>query len=307
MDFLGVYSEDLAAPCLRSLLTRLRIGQGPGVTSSERVTRGTLGRASRRERLAGDPRVMHAAPSHMSSIVYRALAAALALACSHPTSSPASPAAPPEPGPLEEAPPSAPGAHHKHGLHKDFSDAEGFSAHFDDPARDAWQHPGAVVDLMRIPPSSTVVDLGAGTGYFVGPLSQSVGAGGKVLALDVEPKMVEFLGRRVNVRGLSNVEPRLVAPDTPGLDPASVSRILIVNTWHHIDERPSYARQLAPALAADGEIWIVDFTLASKLGPPAQYRLPAEQVVRELEQGGLRAQIVEPDPLPEQYIVRASR
>jgi SAM-dependent methyltransferase len=241
----------------------------------------------------------------MLPLVHRALIAALLVACSHQTPPPASPSATPEPGQPAEASPSAHGAHHQHGLHKDFSDAEGFSAHFDDPARDAWQHPDAVVDLMRIPPNSTVVDLGAGTGYFVSALAQRVGAGGKVLALDIEPKMVEFLGRRVKERGLANVEPRLVAPDAPGLAPASVSRVLIVNTWHHIDDRSTYARQLAPALAPDGEIWIVDFTLDSKLGPPPQYRLSAEQVVRELKQGGLRAQIVEPEPLPEQYIVRA--
>jgi hypothetical protein len=29
--------------------------------------------------------------------------------------------------------------------------------------------------------------------------------------------------------------------------------------------------------------------------------------VRELEQGGLRAQVVDPEPLPQQYIVRALR
>jgi hypothetical protein len=245
-------------------------------------------------------------PSHMLPIVSLALVATLALACSHRTPSPASPSSPAPEQPQTASPP-AHGAHHQPGFHKDFSDAQGFSAHFDDPARDAWQHPNAVVDLMRIPPSSTVVDLGAGTGYFVGALAQRVGADGKVLALDIEPKMIEFLERRVKEQGLTNVEPRLVTPDTPGLAPASVSRILIVNTWHHIDNRPVYTRQLAPALTPAGEIWIVDFTLDSTRGPPAQYRLPAEQVVRELEQGGLRAQIVEPEPLPEQYIVRASR
>lgn len=195
----------------------------------------------------------------------------------------------------------------RHGFHKDFSDASSFSASFDNPARDAWQQPEAVIDLMKIEPASTVVDLGAGTGYFVPRLSQRVGAQGKVLALDVEPQMIEFLNRRVLEQKLANVEPRLVQPNDPGLSPASVSRILIVNTWHHIGERPSYARKLAAALAPRGEVWIVDFTLDADRGPPPEYRLPAEQVVRELEQGGLHAQVVEPEPLPKQYIVRATR
>ncbi len=194
-----------------------------------------------------------------------------------------------------------------HGFHKDFSDASKFSASFDNPARDAWQQPEAVIDLMKIAPASTVVDLGAGTGYFVPRLAQRVGAQGKVLALDVEPKMIEFMNQRVQEQKLANVEPRLVQPNDPGLSPGSVSRILIVNTWHHIGERPSYAKKLAAALDAQGEVWIVDFTLDADHGPPPEYRIPAEQVVRELEQGGLRAQVVEPEPLPTQYIVRATR
>lgn len=239
-------------------------------------------------------------PSRLSS--RHALTLGSLLACA-----PAAPAAAPAPAAESPAAAERHGAGHQHGFHKDFSDAESFSSSFDNPARDAWQQPDAVLDLMKIGPGTTVADLGAGTGYFVPRLSQRVGAGGKVLALDVEPKMVEFLSRRVQEQQLSNVEPRLVQPDDPGLEAGSVSRILIVNTWHHIGERPSYAQKLAAALDAQGEVWIVDFTLDAEHGPPPEYRIPVEQVVRELEQGGLRAQIVEPEPLPQQYIVRALR
>src|SRR5689334_20499515 len=77
-------------------------------------------------------------------------------------------------------------AEHQHGMHKDFSDAKGFSKSFDDPERDAWQRPAEVIEHMKIAPGSVVADLGTGTGYFVGWLSRAVGPGGKVLALDVE-------------------------------------------------------------------------------------------------------------------------
>jgi hypothetical protein len=106
---------------------------------------------------------------------------------------------------------------------------------------------------------------------------------------------------------LGNVFPRLVPLDDPQLEPGTVSRVLIVNTWHHIDERSRYAAKLAPALTAGGEIWIVDFTLESEHGPPARHRLSPEQVVRELQGGGLRAEVVTAEQLPRQYIVRAVR
>ena len=228
------------------------------------------------------------------------------------------PGAPSSGAPSDASPPMASGqphpehgehgrrhGEHGHGYHKDFSDAAGFSAHFDDPARDAWQRPGEVIEHLRIPTGSTVADLGAGTGYFIAALSRSVGPSGKVLALDVEPKMVEFLARRAREQQLANVEPKLVQPDDPGLPPHALSRILIVNTWHHIDDRAAYARRLAGALYPGGEIWIVDFTPDSDLGPPPEHRLEAGQVVAELEAGGLDAVVVEPEALPKQYLVRA--
>lgn len=193
------------------------------------------------------------------------------------------------------------------GMHMDFSDAERFSKHFDDPARDEWQRPAEVIALMHIEPGSVVADLGSGTGYFVEHLSRAVGAGGRVLALDVEQNMVSFVEKRAAARGLANVTPRLVKYDDPGLAAGSVARVLIVNTWHHIDDRRRYAQKLAAALAPGGEIYVVDFTLESPLGPPARHRLKPEQVVRELEGGGLRAEVVQGERLPNQYVVRASR
>jgi predicted methyltransferase len=198
-------------------------------------------------------------------------------------------------------------AHHgQHaGLHKDFSDAAAHARHFDDPARDEWQRPDEVIAHMAIAVGSTVVDLGAGTGYFLERLSKAVGPTGTVLALDVEPKMVEFARRRATERGLANVTAREVGATDPGLPDQSVARILIVNTWHHIDHRGAYAAKLARALAPGGQIWIVDFTLESDHGPPARHRLSAEQVVAELEAGGLSATVVSDEQLPNQYLVRA--
>jgi predicted methyltransferase len=194
-----------------------------------------------------------------------------------------------------------------HGMHKDFSDARAFSKAFDDPERDAWQRPAEVIELMQVAPGSVVADVGTGTGYFVSRLSRAVGPTGKVLALDVEPKMIEFVTQRAEQEKLSNVEPRLVAADDPGLAPGSVARVLIVDTWHHIDERAHYAAKLLAALAPGGEIWIVDFTPEADIGPPARYRVPAEAAVSELQAAGLQAEIVQGETLPKQYVVRAAR
>lgn len=196
--------------------------------------------------------------------------------------------------------------HHGPGHHHDFSDVERFASIFDDPARDAWQRPAEVVARLELASGAVVADLGAGTGYFVPHLSAAVGASGRVLALDTEPAMVAHMERRLREAGLENAQARRVAPDDPGLAPGSVDRVLVVDTWHHLEDRVRYARQLAEALREGGFVLVVDFTEESPHGPPQSMRLSAETVRRELAEGGLAAEVVEA-PLPYQFVVRGAR
>ena len=191
-------------------------------------------------------------------------------------------------------------------MHHDFSDADHWSARFDTPERKAWQKPDEVVGLLDLEPGMTVADLGAGTGYFLSYLSAAVGESGRVLGLDPEAGMVRFMAERAEREGLANVEPRRIPFDDPELVDGSVDRILIVNTWHHIQERDVYARKLLVALRPGGAVYVVDFTRDSPSGPPVAERLEPRQVVDELAAGGLQAERID-ETLPRQYVVVGRR
>jgi ubiquinone/menaquinone biosynthesis C-methylase UbiE len=220
------------------------------------------------------------------------------------------PQAAPNPWPASPAPEAAAPEHHHHHhggplVHR-FQSAEQWAKEFDDPARDAWQHPADVVAALKIAPGMTVADLGAGTGYFLPHLSRAVGDKGKVLGLDIEPDMVRYMKERAGREGLANVEARAVALDDPGLAAGSVDRVLIVDTWHHIDGRAAYAAKLRAALAPGGAVFVVDFKKDAHRGPPPEHRLAPEQVMDELRQGGLAPEVIDAS-LPEQYIVAGRR
>jgi ubiquinone/menaquinone biosynthesis C-methylase UbiE len=185
-----------------------------------------------------------------------------------------------------------------------FEKADEWAPRFDNPERDAWQRPDLVVKHMSLSEGMVVADVGAGTGYFLPHLSRAVGTSGKVLGLDIEPDMVRYMTERARREGLANVEARVVQTDDPTLAPASVDRVLIVDTWHHIGERTAYARKLAAGLKPAGEVYIVDFTMETRRGPPPAHRLTSASVIAELEAAGLTAELVAAD-LPDQYIVVA--
>src|SRR6185436_14150078 len=70
----------------------------------------------------------------------------------------------------EPAPSGAPAppaqAGHDATVHHPFDDVAKWVGVFDDPGRDAWQKPDAVIDAIGVKSGMVVADLGAGTGYF---------------------------------------------------------------------------------------------------------------------------------------------
>ena len=201
----------------------------------------------------------------------------------------------------EGAVPSGPHEHSTGSEHR-FPDPQTYAERLDDPGRDDWQMPEEVVEQLECQPGMTVVDLGAGTGYFVGYLSAAVDRQGRVLALDTDRSMVDRIQARIERDGLRNVKPGLIGAGDPELAPRSVDRILIVNTWHHISNRLKYAEKLRTALRPGGLVLIVDFTIESPQGPPAAMRLNHDTVQRELRAAGFEVELVE-EPLPYQYLV----
>ena len=195
-------------------------------------------------------------------------------------------------------------AHGDHAtVHHGFDDPEKWAKIFDDPSRAAWQKPDEVVAALELKPGMTAADLGAGTGYFTAGLSRAVGEKGVVLSIDPEPQMVEDLGKRAHREGLTNVVPVLALYEDPFLPPGRVDRVLIVDTYHHIDDRQAYFHRLGANLAPGGRVAIVDFHKRPlPVGPPPEAKLEREVVVAEMQKAGFRL-AAEPTFLPYQYFL----
>ncbi len=187
--------------------------------------------------------------------------------------------------------------------HRSFADVPYWSGVFDDPARDAWQKPDALVAALHLQPGMCVADVGAGTGYFSRRLSQAVGPTGTVLAVEVEPNLVTHLRARAEKEGTANVVPVLGSLDNPRLPAGAVDVLLIVDTYHHIDGRVAYMRAQRRALRPGGRVVIVDWEKRPlPVGPEMDHKLAREQVVEEMQRAGYRLD-GQPDVLPHQYVL----
>jgi len=165
-----------------------------------------------------------------------------------------------------------------------FSGAEHWAKVFDDPQRDAWQKPHEVIQALKLKPDAVVADIGAGTGYFAVRFAHMVPKG-RVYAVDAEPDMVRYLGERAKRSGLGNLTAVQAQPGSPKL-PGPVDLAILVDVYHHIDDREQYFRRLQNSLKPGARLAIIDFRLDSPVGPPRPARIAPEQVKAEMKRAG---------------------
>ncbi len=157
------------------------------------------------------------------------------------------------------------------------------------PDRDAWQKPEQIMDALGIADGSVVADLGAGGGWFTIRLARRVGPNGLVYAEDIQPQMIEAINRRVQREALHNVRTVLGTPEDPRLPAGSVDAVLIVDTYHEVEDPVTLLRNIRNALAPGGRIGVVDFTKeGGGPGPDLADRVDPDRIVRDAQAAGLR-------------------
>jgi cyclopropane fatty-acyl-phospholipid synthase-like methyltransferase len=180
-----------------------------------------------------------------------------------------------------------------------FDDPARFAKSFDDPSREAWQMPARVIDALQLKSGMKIADIGAGTGYFSTRLARVPGV--SVFAVDIEPKMIEYLKQRAHKEGLHNINGVLAGAASPNL-PEPVDVILVVDTYHHLPNRPAYFRDLRKSLRPGGRIAIVDFRKDAPDGPPVHFRFTPQQIEDEMKQAGYELHVSH-DFLPRQHFL----
>lgn len=190
-----------------------------------------------------------------------------------------------------------------HGRHGNPADLDSYIARLEDPGRGAWQKPDEVVANLGLKAGDTACDVGAGPGYFTLRLARAVGPEGRVLAVDVETKMVETLRERLAAAKLTNVTPILSLPDDSLLPARACDVVLVVDTYHHFPSGLDYLRRLARTLKPGGRIVNVDYhKRETPVGPPLSHRVAREDFLEVAGRAGL-VLVEEKTLLPYQYFL----
>jgi ubiquinone/menaquinone biosynthesis C-methylase UbiE len=110
----------------------------------------------------------------------------------------------------------------------------------DNPIRRRYMRP--VLDRVGIQHGERVLELGPGPGTFTMEAARRVGPEGRLIAVDIQPKMIAQVEKRVQEAGLTNVETHVADAYHLPLDDESVGRAFLVTV---LPEIPDQARALA--------------------------------------------------------------
>jgi ubiquinone/menaquinone biosynthesis C-methylase UbiE len=156
------------------------------------------------------------------------------------------------------------------------------------PIRRLAQSPRAIVGPL-VKEGMTALEPGPGMGFFTLDIARLVGPSGRVVAVDIQPKMLASLRHRAQKAGLSGrVETRLAAAETLGVEDleGKVDFVLAFAVVHELPDSGRFFMEASRALKAGGKLLLAE---------PSGHVSEAD-FTRELEQAARAGLAVEGGP-----------
>lgn len=153
----------------------------------------------------------------------------------------------------------------------------------DRPEREQEEKPALLMDALKLKPGMVVADVGAGSGYFTFRMAERVGPKGQVLAVDIQPEMLDIIRKRMKERGVSNVKPVLGAITDPKLPPNSVDLILLVDVYHEFSHPWEMTQAMVRSLKPGGRLVLVEYRMEDPSVPiKLVHKMSEAQVKKEM-------------------------
>jgi ubiquinone/menaquinone biosynthesis C-methylase UbiE len=169
--------------------------------------------------------------------------------------------------------------------------------------RDAKQQPDHVLDVIDIHAGQTVADVGCGTGYFTVRIAKRVAPSGRVLAVDVQPQMLDLLRKRLAKEKIDGVVPILATETDVKLPAHEVDVALMVDVYHELAHPDVTMAQVKTALRAGGKLVLVEYRAEDpKVEIKPEHKMTLPQIKTELAAAHFTF-VSSDESLPEQRIV----
>jgi len=124
-----------------------------------------------------------------------------------------------------------------------------------------WIEDPAAYFGPHVRPGMRVLEPGPGMGYFTLALARMVGPAGRVVAVDVQPRMLDVLQRRARRARLADrIEARCCAPGSLGIDDlaGTFDLAVVIHMLHEVDDKAAFLQAIRAALKPGGGVVVVE-------------------------------------------------
>lgn len=170
------------------------------------------------------------------------------------------------------------------------------------PSREVEEQPSKIVNALELKPSDVVADIGAGTGYLSFLMAPTL-TQGKVLAVDIQPEMLDIINFFKEEKHIDNVEPILATLNSPNLPSESIDLAVMVDAYHEFEYPYEVMSGIAKALKPGGRVALVEYRGENPfIMIKGLHKMTQKQVKKEMQAVGLTWQETK-NLLPQQHLM----
>jgi SAM-dependent methyltransferase len=168
--------------------------------------------------------------------------------------------------------------------------------------REKEEAPTKAISLLNLAPNAVIADIGAGSGYYSFMISPLIPEG-KVIAVDIQQEMLDYLSKEAVARKITNVEPHLGTIESIQLPDNTLDAVLFVDAYHEFSHPAEMLRSIHSALKPGGKIYLLEYRAEDTRVPiKALHKMSAAQATKEFEALGFTFIENKPD-LPWQHFL----
>lgn len=154
--------------------------------------------------------------------------------------------------------------------------------------REDEEAPSRAINALELAPNAVIADIGAGSGYYSFRIAPKVPLG-RVMAVDIQPEMMDFLKKRAAELKIMNVVPHLGTVSGLDLPEKSLDAALMVDAYHEFSEPAEMLESLFKSLKPGGRIFLLEYRAEDAEVPIKQLHKMSEAQARlEFESAGFR-------------------
>lgn len=153
--------------------------------------------------------------------------------------------------------------------------------------REAEEKPSLILDELEVEKGDVIADIGAGSGYFSFLLAPLV-PDGKVLAVDIQQQMLNFIEGKKKLKKVRNVETLLGTIEDTKLPAGEVDLAILVDAYHEFSHPREMMESIVEGLAPGGRVIFLEYRGEDpSINIKPLHKMTVKQVTREMEAVGL--------------------